>query len=207
MERRQREADLRRRVLAGDDSAWEELFVDCFDAVWVAVARRVGRDRHRIEDVVGETWLVAVRRIASFDPEAGSFLAWLHGIAELAHKNAQRSWARREGRSRRPLDAAAGLPAARAQSRESAGETRELVEASFASIPERYRAVLREKYVEELPVEEIARRREASPKAVESLLSRARGAFREAYRLLADGPAGARSAPDGLRRPEKGAME
>ena len=182
MERRELEASLRRRVLAGDDSAWEELFAECFDAVWIAVARRVGRDRHRIEDVVGETWLVAVRRIASFDPEAGSFLAWLHGIADLSHRNARRSWARREGRSRRPLEAATSLPAA--APRDAAVEARELVEASFASIPERYRAVLREKYVEELPVEEIARRHDATPKAVESLLSRARGAFREAYRLL-----------------------
>lgn len=182
MERREREAGLRRRVLAGDDSAWEELFAECFDAIWIAVARRVGRDRHRIEDVVAETWLVAVRRIASFDPAAGSFLAWLHGIADLAHRNARRAWARREGRSRQALEAVAALPDA--ATHDAGVEARELLEASFASIPERYRTVLREKYVDELPVEEIARRRDASPKAVESLLSRARGAFREAYRLL-----------------------
>jgi len=175
---------LRRRVLAGDDSAWEELFAECFDAVWVAVSRRVGRDRHRAEDIVGETWLVAVRRIASFDPQAGSFLAWLHGISENVGRNARRSWARREGSSRRPLDSAEADSGA--APRDSTLEAREILEASFASIPESYRTVLHEKYVEELPVEEIARRRDATPKAVESLLSRARGAFREAYRLLAE---------------------
>jgi RNA polymerase sigma-70 factor (ECF subfamily) len=187
VERRELEANLRRRVLAGDDSAWEELYAESFEAVWVAVSRRVGPDRHRIEDVVGETWLVAVRRIASFDPAAGSFLGWLHGIADLVHRNARRSWARREGRSRQPLAAAEALPVA-GGGRAAAEEARELVEASFASIPERYREVLREKYLDELPVEEIARRRESTPKAVESLLSRARGAFRESYRHLAGGP-------------------
>ena len=44
--------------------------------------------------------------------------------------------------------------------------------------------ILREKYVEGYSVEELARLHGTSAKAVESLLSRARGAFRSAFKAL-----------------------
>lgn len=188
MERPEREANLRRRILGGDTSAWEEFYVESFDSLWIVLARRVGPDRSRIEDVAQETWLVAVRRIRRFDPELGSFRGWLHGIAENVIRNARRNWARREGATRRSLAEAEPVAAVFGAGSGAILEAHELVEASFASLPERYREVLRDKYVEELSVEEIAALRSASPKAVESMLGRARGAFREAYRILVAEP-------------------
>ena len=51
-------------------------------ARWLdGLARRLVSDEHRADEVVQETWLVAVRRVRSFDPGQASFLAWLRGIA------------------------------------------------------------------------------------------------------------------------------
>ena len=182
MDRAQREADLRHRILGGDTSAWDEWYAESFDALWVHVARRIGPDRSRVEDIVQESWLIAVRRLESFDPARGSFRGWLHGIAEHVARNATRRRRRRD-RLRRPLDETEVAAPVRDDP-----DARELLETSLAGLPDHYRAVLRAKYVEELSVEEIAARRDATPKAVESLLGRARGAFREIYAIFASQP-------------------
>ena len=44
--------------------------------------------------MVQETWLVAVRRVADFDPAQGNFDAWLKGIAANVLKNQRRRWQR-----------------------------------------------------------------------------------------------------------------
>ena len=53
--------------------------------------------------------------------------------------------------------------------------------AALAALPDHYETVLRAKYLDRQSVDAIAAARGDSPKAVESLLSRARQAFREAY--------------------------
>jgi RNA polymerase sigma-70 factor (ECF subfamily) len=53
-------------------------------------------------------------------------------------------------------------------------------------LPEHYEAVLRAKYLDEWSVERIAADRGVSPKVVESLLTRARDAFRTAYQQVSD---------------------
>ena len=58
----------------------------------------------------------------------------------------------------------------------------EQVAAALDALAEREEAVLRAKYLEGMSVAEIAAARGETPKAVESLLSRARQAFREVYR-------------------------
>ena len=52
---------------------------------------------------------------------------------------------------------------------------------ALAALPDHYEAVLRAKYLDRQTVDEIAAGRGESAKAVESLLGRARQAFREAY--------------------------
>ncbi len=172
---------LHRRILAGDATAWRAVYDDCFDALWAHTYRRVGGHRQRAEDVVQETWLVAVARVRSFDPQRGGFTAWLRGIADNVLRNRQRRWARRDGATRRELDERSD---ARARDPAAHHEMRELIGASWARLPPRYQDVLRAKYVDELSVVEIATQRGETAKAIESLLSRARGAFRDAYSLL-----------------------
>jgi RNA polymerase sigma-70 factor (ECF subfamily) len=51
----------------------------------------------------------------------------------------------------------------------------------LVALPDHYESVLRAKYLDGRSVAEIALQRGESEKAVESLLTRARAAFREAY--------------------------
>jgi RNA polymerase sigma-70 factor (ECF subfamily) len=59
-----------------------------------------------------------------------------------------------------------------------------LIQAALDALPDRYGDVLEWKYVDGLSVKQIAQRLGVGPKAAESLLSRARGAFRETLQAI-----------------------
>ena len=69
-------------------------------------------------------------------------------------------------------------------------EVRESICAALDYLPAPYADVLEWKYVSDLSVVEIAKRIGRSPKATESLLTRAREAFRETFTLLRGGAPG-----------------
>jgi RNA polymerase sigma-70 factor (ECF subfamily) len=180
-ERVGRDEALRRAVLAGDESAWRAWYDECFDALLGYVLWRCGGLRDAADEVVQETWLIAVRRVRQFDPSAGSFAGWLRGIAANLLRN----------RFRRQSRAEALLPATCARSGGGAAEPAdgalvrreeaERIARALAGLSERHEAVLRAKYLEGRPVASIAAEWHETPKAVESLLTRAREAFRAAY--------------------------
>ncbi len=66
-------------------------------------------------------------------------------------------------------------------------ELARLVRVALDYLPIRYGQALEWKYLAGLPVNEIARRLELSPKAAESLLTRARQAFRDDFGELLGG--------------------
>jgi RNA polymerase sigma factor (sigma-70 family) len=174
------EGVLRTAVLSGDAAAWRVLYERNVDSLYAHVLRRTGGEAERAEEAFQETWMAAVRAIRKFDPAKGTFQAWLRGIAE----NVLRSQARRSRLRRRvegtSLEAVPAEAAADPGPRQ--GDLSERIARALAELPFRYRQVLRAKYDEKLPVAEIASRSGESLKAIESLLSRAREAFRSAYR-------------------------
>ncbi len=171
-----RERAIRGAVLGGDAAAWRAWYDEHYSRLAGYVARRCGSIPDLTDDVLQETWLTAVRRLRSFDPAKGPFAAWLCGIASKAARNAIRG--RRRQRSRvQPMQE--GLTVAGTDP--AAIDRAERVAEALAALPEHYEAVLRAKYLDRMSVEEIAAARSDTPKAVESLLSRARQAFREAY--------------------------
>jgi RNA polymerase sigma-70 factor (ECF subfamily) len=175
---------LRAAVLAGDEGAWKILYDRHFDALHAYARLRAGRDADLTDEAVQECWLTAVRRLPDFDPVRGSFAAWLRGIAENALRNLRRK--ARRAREAGAIDGAAE-PAGREGSAAGRLELAEEIALALASLPERHQAVLRAKYEEGLSVSEIAERGGESLKSVESLLSRARAAFREVYERRRDG--------------------
>jgi RNA polymerase sigma-70 factor (ECF subfamily) len=174
------ERAIRDAVLAGDTAAWRAWFAAYFDPLAAYVRWRCGGLADLADDVTQEAWLTAVRRLRSFDPARGPFFAWLCGIAANAARNALRARRRRDRRARPLADAPANGPD------RAAVEKAERVAAALAALPDHYEAVLRAKYLDRLTVDEIAKTRGESPKAVESLLTRARQAFREAYEKASD---------------------
>lgn len=175
----ERERSLRQAVLRGDVAAWQVLYDDAFAEVLAYVEWRCSGLRDLAEDIVQDTWLVAVRRLRSFDPEQGPFVGWLCGIAANLLRNHFRSrqGASRQGGANTPLPDRAAWDDPDAERRDQAAHVARVL----AELPERSEAVLRAKYLEQRSVAEIAVLWSTTPKAVESLLSRAREAFRAAY--------------------------
>ncbi len=183
---------LRERLLAGDRAAAGTLLERHLDTLYEFVHYRLGPDRRETEDVVQDTFLVVLQRIGDFDGRS-SLHTWICAIA----KNKIRE--RRRARRGIPLDdlleeidpeierilanvEREPLPEAVLESK----ETSELVGAVLSSLPPEYRRALLAKYLEDLPVAEIARRTGKGEKAVESLLTRARTAFARVLALLAN---------------------
>ncbi len=137
---------------------------------------RCGGWRELADEVLQDTWLTAIRRIRSFKPEAGSFRGWLCGIAVNVLRNQLRSQRRRAARQE-SLNGEVGHDDLAAGKREQA----ERVARALAGLSERHELVLRLKYFEQKSVAAIAAEWRETEKAVESLLTRARAAFREAY--------------------------
>jgi RNA polymerase sigma-70 factor (ECF subfamily) len=127
--------------------------------------------------------MTAVKRIRKFDPLQGRFQSWLRGIAKNTLRNHRRR-AQRIRAFKRLLRWSLEREGQVLQGSEPGGdlELAEQVTLALTGLPSRYQAVIRAKYKENLAVAEIAAEWGESPKAIESLLSRARSAFREAYR-------------------------
>jgi RNA polymerase sigma-70 factor (ECF subfamily) len=178
----ERERLLRGAVLTGDQTAWRLWYEESYEPLYRYVHWRCGGLDDLADDVVQETWLTAVRRVRRFDPRQAAFGTWLRGIAANVLRNRFRRRAAQRVRTE-PLEsdppgegsAEAGL---------MGRERQERIATALADLPEHYEAVLRAKYVENAPVAEIAEASGQTPKAVESLLTRARQAFRTKYLAL-----------------------
>ena len=177
------ERGLRAAALGGDAAAWRTLFDSAFETVASFARWRCGGREDLAEDVVQEAWLTAARRLSRFEPERCRFAGWVCGIAANIARAAVRRRLKDAGRSR-PL---VGVPEPAAASAEPAPDP-ERVALALSELPQRYEAVLRQKYFEQMSVADIANANRDSPKAVESLLTRARQAFREAFARNGDPP-------------------
>jgi RNA polymerase sigma-70 factor (ECF subfamily) len=180
-----REEILRREVLAGSEQAWRIWYGETFDGLYQYVLWRCGGRRDWADDIVQETWLTAVRRIRRFAPREGNFLSWLRGIAANVLRNHfRRQKTRKKTIGPICLKGPEGAAHKLDLSPFSANEKAEKIAAVLDALADRHEAVLRAKYLDGLSVAEIAASWRATPKAVESLLTRARESFRELYEKM-----------------------
>lgn len=76
---RKRDKEIVRRVLAGDQNAFSEIYNANFRRVYASILKRVG-DPDESEDLTQETFVQIYRSLASYE-ERSSLLAWILGIA------------------------------------------------------------------------------------------------------------------------------
>lgn len=179
------EKALKNAVMQGDESAWQALYDRHFDRVFSRVHARSGRRRQWTEEVVQDCWMIAVRRIRDFDPCRGTFEGWLWGIAVNVMKNHQR-FQKKHMVSADEMPATIEAPVGSCDEINRL-EAQELIRLAASELPPRFRMVLAAKYEQQLTVAEISQRLGETPKAIESLLSRARAAFRIAYKRHTNG--------------------
>ncbi len=184
----------RRQALRGDEAALRRLTTEMLPALYRFCLYRVGRNQHLCEEVVQETLLRVLRDLARYEPERsdGNLFPWLTGLArneiqrvlgrEKAASSLQTLWERMD---RELLAVFARLDyEPLAETTLEREETRELVNAAMAQLPPHYRQALESKYVSGESVRTIAQRWRMTEKATESLLTRAREAFRAAILAL-----------------------
>ena len=133
------------------------------------------------EDLTSETFLAAVDAVHR-DAAPAVSTPWLVGVAR--HKLADH-W-RRIAREERGLRAVAGDDPEMLDPWEERLDTLR-AQHTLQQLAPQYRAALTLRYVDDLPVAEVADVMERTLHATEALLVRARGAFREAYLDEEDG--------------------
>jgi RNA polymerase sigma-70 factor, ECF subfamily len=176
----------------GDRAAIARFYDTHVDGLYTFVFYRVGRDAALAEDVVQETFTVALSRQADYDPARGSLASWLTILSRnvirdhmRAHRRSDEllaTWERIDVTLAQTFAAMADKPLP-GDVLERA-ETRDLVHMTVANLPDQYRTVLTRKYVDGESLETLSRELGISVDATKSLLARARRAFRETLGTL-----------------------
>ena len=193
-----------RRILSGDEAAFRELFDRYFPRLYRFALARLGGDPDTASDIVQQTFCNAIERLDTYRGEAALY-TWFCQIC----RNVLADHFRTNGRGVARVVLLEDQPNARALLESLAGpvgdqpetgvwrqQVHRMVEATLDSLPGHYGEVLEWKYIDGLTVVEIAGRLKLGSKAAESLLTRAREAFRDAIVELI-GAAEDLSAPSG----------
>ncbi len=177
------------RILGGDEVAFDA-FADRYMPILFRFARRrLHGDIELAWDVVQTTMCKAIPKLSTYRGEA-SLSTWL---CACCRNEIASHFRKRRPERELPLDdgdfgpeavtAPLGLGPEPGLLRR---ERRDLVHEALDLLPPHYAEALEWKYLEGASVREIALRLDLSPKAAESLLTRARNAFRQAYADLAE---------------------
>ncbi len=179
--------ELVQQMLAGDERAFSEFFGIYFPRVFRFALPRVNRNEDTAKDVVQATLIKAMRKLGDYRGEAAMF-TWLCQICRREIADQVRSQRRHSDKVILIEDSAevrAALesieaPAADDPLRRCDGaELKRLVHAVLDRLPGRYGEALEWKYVEGRSVEEIGDLLGIGHTAAQSLLARARVAFRD----------------------------
>ena len=182
-----------KRLLAGDEQAFDHFFEDNFSRLYRFSMARLSGDSEVAGEVAQAALSKALSKIQSYRGEATLF-TWLCAICrnELADR------IRRDGRYHRHIvltedrpeiqaaidsfhTPASEDPAVRYQRHEAA----RLIHVALDRLPPKYGDALEWKYIEGYSVREISQRMGLSFEAAQSLLARARRAFEDIYSTLA----------------------
>ena len=170
------DAELARRVAAGDTAAFE-LLMRRHNRTMFRTARAILRDDAEAEDALQEAYMQAYGAIGGFRGDS-KLTTWLARIV------ANEALMRLRKRTRRgevvPIDPNAFIMEKTPERSAQLGELRRLLEARIDHLPDDYRAVFMLRAVEELSVEETATVLNIPQATVRSRFFRARGLLREA---------------------------
>jgi len=182
-----------RQISKGDVDALTEWFHRHKDALYAFIFYRVGGDPELTADAVQSTFAAALERLDRYDPERGDMITWLRFLSRNIVRS-QMAGHRRDVQLQTVWDRIDESLQAAYQRIESdllpedilqRKETRELVQMTLANLPPQYQQVLEAKYIENHPLETIAKIRDTSLDSVKSMLRRARAAFRECFLAIA----------------------
>ena len=180
------------RLLDGDEAAFEAFFETYFSRLYRFAITRLDNNGDAAEEVVQATLCKAVNKLATYRGEAALF-TWL---CTFCRHEISAHYVRRQRTApeiplvedtpdvRAALESLAAASGDRPDERIRRGELARLVRVTLDTLPDRYGDALEWKYIDDLSVQEIASRLGVGPKAAESLLTRARQAFRDGFAAM-----------------------
>ena len=174
-----------RKLKKMDDRAWEVFCREYSRPLLAFVQFRFGCNREKAEEIVQMTFIRCIKSIRTFKPSRGRLLNWLKAIS----KNEAHTLLQQEQKQLATIEGIFEEIDTVSLSEEMVAkeEIQLLIHETIAELYSRYRKVLILKYVENRKVAEIAAMLGQSEKAIESLLSRSRQAFRKVFLKKARG--------------------
>jgi RNA polymerase sigma-70 factor, ECF subfamily len=176
------------RMLAGDEQAFERLFDEAFPVLYRFALIRLAYREDAAEEVAQAALCQAMRKLSTYRGEA-ALLTWLctfcrHEISDYVRRTGERVQVDLDEDGPEIRAALESLHAFEQQSPEAKLQRSQLAERVrriLDQLPPQYGSALEWKYIDELSVREIAERLGLGAKAAESLLTRARRAFRDTF--------------------------
>jgi RNA polymerase sigma-70 factor, ECF subfamily len=184
-----------RRMLSGEENAFEEFFGSYFPGLYRFALSRLDQDRDAAEEVVQIALSKAISKLGTYRAEAALF-TWLctfcrHEISRYFKREnrivSQPFLFKETPEIRAALESLFVATEERPDQLLLQTEITEMVQIALNAIPSRYADALEWKYIEDLPVKDIALRLNLGLKAAESLLTRARQSFRDAFLSVSSG--------------------
>lgn len=181
-----------KRLLAGDELAFRELFDGSFPKLYRFALARLNGNIDEATDVVQQTFCKAFEHLDSYRGEA-SLYGWMcqicrNVITDLARRRQREqvyvSLLEDDAAIQGILESLSAPDADEPEHQATRSDVTRLIQATLDCLPGHYGDVLEWKYVDGLSVKEIAERLAIGPKAAESMLTRARVAFREAVKTI-----------------------
>ena len=181
------------RVAAGDRAAFDDFFREYFPRLFRFSLLRVNNDPDLAEEIVQRTMCIVVRKMGTYRGEAQLF-TWLCQICRN-EMHAVCKKRRIEAGDQLPIDDHPDVQAAleslfandfQPETAQRRDEIANFVRTTLQYLPTKYATALEMKYVQGCSVEEVGAAFGIGEKAAESLLSRARAAFKEGFRSLWD---------------------
>ena len=182
-----------KRLLAGDEQAFSQFFDENFSRLYRFALARLSRDEDVTGEIVQAALSRALRKAHTYRGESALF-TWLCVIC----RNEIVDWMRRNAGYNKHIvltedypEIQAAVDSFLAPETDDPGrhyqkyEASRLIKVALDRLPPKYGDVLEWKYIEGYSVKEIALKMDLSPEAAQSLLARAKTAFKEIYSTLA----------------------
>jgi RNA polymerase sigma-70 factor, ECF subfamily len=172
------ERELVKALMAGDPAAFEVFETEYIPGVYRFAAAHLRDQRELVREVVQGALCKAIENLSTFRGESSLF-TWLCAICRTTIAG----HFRREQSRPRLVAIEESVPATTRDPEQAAAGSEQamLVHRALDGLPPRHAQALEWKYIDGVSVRDIAARLQMSEKAAESLLTRAREAFREAY--------------------------
>ena len=184
---------LANRILEGDQRSFDAFFNAYYQRLYRFALVRLGNDVDLADETAQTVLCQAISKLHTYRGEAPLF-SWLCTFCRYELSRQRKARDRAQGDQplaednpevRSALDSLLATTGDDPELSVHQAEIRRTVKVAMDNIPSMYADVLEFKYVKDLSVNDIAELIGKSPKAAESILTRARNAFKESFKSIA----------------------